>query len=44
MFDYGKGGQTVEGVVKQIKDEFIPQLGEKPEWAKWSSADTLFGE
>ncbi|KAK7691521.1 hypothetical protein QCA50_004920 [Cerrena zonata] len=42
VFDYAVGGQTVEGVASQIKDQFMDHIADRPEWAQWSSSDTLF--
>ena len=44
IYDYAVGGDTVAGVARQIKRQFIPYLGQKPDWAPWTSEDTLFGE
>lgn len=44
VFDYGKGGSTVKDVVGQVREQFTSDIGDKPEWAKWTASDTLFGE
>ncbi|TDL15142.1 hypothetical protein BD410DRAFT_733077 [Rickenella mellea] len=41
-YDYAVGGQDVHGVVWQVDDLFLPDIGKKPEWARWSEDDTLF--
>ena len=43
IFDYGLGGSRVENVVLQIKEQFVEDIADKPEWANWNSEDTLFG-
>ncbi|CAL1704184.1 unnamed protein product [Somion occarium] len=42
VYDYAVGGDRVNGVVSQIQRHFIPKVGQKPDWAPWSSDDTLF--
>ncbi|KAI5121383.1 hypothetical protein M0805_001196 [Coniferiporia weirii] len=42
VYDYGRGGQMVDGVKHQAEVEFIPSAGRKPEWAPWTAEDTLF--
>lgn len=42
VYDYGLGGQTVGGVKRQVVDMFLPDVGQKPEWATWAAEDTLF--
>ncbi|CAL1704676.1 unnamed protein product [Somion occarium] len=42
VYDYAVGGDRVDGVVSQIQRHFIPTVGQKPDWAPWSSGDTLF--
>jgi hypothetical protein len=44
VYDYAIGGDMVAGVGIQINRQFIPHVGQKPEWAPWASEDTLFGE
>ncbi|KAI0365129.1 hypothetical protein BV20DRAFT_1102819 [Pilatotrama ljubarskyi] len=42
VYDYALGGDRVEGVKRQIHHDFLPHLAPKPDWAPWTSADTLF--
>ncbi|KAK7685612.1 hypothetical protein QCA50_011479 [Cerrena zonata] len=42
VYDYAIGGHRVDGVVHQIQNRFIPDIGDKPDGARWSSDDTLF--
>ncbi|KZT08256.1 carbohydrate esterase family 16 protein [Laetiporus sulphureus 93-53] len=42
VYDYAVGGDTVSGVRIQIRNRFLPTAGRKPDWAPWSSTDTLF--
>jgi len=42
VYDYAIGGDSVAGVGKQIKHQFIPNVGQKPDWAPWTSKNTLF--
>lgn len=44
VYCYAVGGARVDGVKAQIKQRFLPEVGLKPEWARWSADDTLFGE
>lgn len=44
VYDYAIGGHRVDGVVYQVQNRFIPDIGEKPEGVKWSADDSLFGE
>lgn len=44
VYDYAVGGQDVAGLLRQIKSEFMPHVGKRPDWAAWSPSDTLFGE
>jgi hypothetical protein len=43
VYDYAVGGDTVSGVGRQIRREFIPHAGSKPEWAPWNDKNALFG-
>lgn len=43
VYDYGLGGDRVDGVRRQVEKEFIPHLGSKPSWAPWTEDDTMFG-
>lgn len=42
VYDYGVGGDRADGVGRQVREQFIPSLASKPEWAPWTSGDTLF--
>ncbi|GLB34892.1 hypothetical protein LshimejAT787_0204570 [Lyophyllum shimeji] len=42
VYDYAKGGDTVTGVRRQIQSRFLPSVGQKPDWASWSSDNSLF--
>lgn len=42
VYDYAIGGDTVDGVRRQVQHEFLPHLAPKPDWAPWTSEDTLF--
>ncbi|OBZ75356.1 hypothetical protein A0H81_04312 [Grifola frondosa] len=42
VYDYALGGDGVDGVRRQILQEFIPSLGGQPDWAPWTASDTLF--
>ncbi|KAI0831318.1 hypothetical protein BC628DRAFT_1353198 [Trametes gibbosa] len=42
VYDYAVGGDSVQGVRKQIQVHFLPRMGEKPEWAPWGAEDSLF--
>ncbi len=44
VHDYAKGGDTVSGVSHQIRNIFLQGAGKKPEWAPWTSTETLFGK
>ncbi|TDL21459.1 hypothetical protein BD410DRAFT_789564 [Rickenella mellea] len=41
-YDYAVGGQDVHGVGWQVDKLFLPDVGKKPEWARWCEEDTLF--
>lgn len=43
VFDYAEGGCRVFGVQQQMQREFLLHVGKKPEWAPWTSDDSLFG-
>ena len=43
VYDYAMGGDRVDGVRRQIEKDFLPHLAQKPRWAPWTGADTLFG-
>jgi len=42
VYDYAIGGERVAGVGMQIKRQFVPNVGQKPDWAPWTSKETLF--
>ncbi|KAJ3557005.1 hypothetical protein NM688_g1712 [Phlebia brevispora] len=42
VYDFALGGDTVDGVKRQIHREFLAELASQPEWAPWTSSDTLF--
>ncbi|KAI0648557.1 hypothetical protein C8Q79DRAFT_906407 [Trametes meyenii] len=42
VYDYALGGDRVDGVERQIRRDFLPDLAPKPDWAPWTSDDTLF--
>ncbi|KAH9890405.1 hypothetical protein C8Q73DRAFT_803938 [Cubamyces lactineus] len=42
VYNYALGGDTVQGVKRQIHQDFLPYLAPKPDWALWSPDDTLF--
>lgn len=43
VHDYAISGDTIARMkLWQIKKEFIPHLAPRPEWAPWTSKDTLF--
>lgn len=39
---YAVGGDSVHGVVRQVQRRFLPVLGTQPDWAPWTSSDSLF--
>lgn len=43
VYDYAVGGHTVSGVRSQVEQWFVPNVGQRPEWAPWADADSLFG-
>ncbi|KAI0780920.1 hypothetical protein BD413DRAFT_15510 [Trametes elegans] len=42
VYDYAIGGDAVHGVRKQVQVNFLPRMGEKPDWAPWGAEDSLF--
>lgn len=42
VHDFARGGDTVDGVKRQVETSFLPDLGEKPQWAPWTATDSLF--
>lgn len=46
VYDYAVGGATIDGVKVQVEMFFLGQagVGTNPDWARWSSEETLFGE
>jgi hypothetical protein len=43
VYNYARGGEMVDGVGRQINQYFLPGVGQKPDWAPWTSENTLFG-
>lgn len=43
VYDYAVGGHTVSGVRSQVEHWFLPNVGQRPEWAPWANANSLFG-
>lgn len=39
---FAVGGDTVHGVVKQVQRDFLPGVGTQPDWAQWTSSNSLF--
>ena len=44
VYDFARGGDTVDGVERQIEQEFMPELAERPSWAPWENSDTLLSQ
>jgi hypothetical protein len=44
VYDYAVRGDTIKGVRGQVKTQFIPIVGKKPQWAPWRASDSLFGK
>ncbi|KAF8077883.1 hypothetical protein FPV67DRAFT_1463311 [Lyophyllum atratum] len=42
VYNYAKGGDTIPGVRRQIQSQFLPNVGQKPNWASWSGDTSLF--
>lgn len=42
VYDYGLGGQTVNGVKYQVEYMFLSDMGMEPKWVHWTAEDTLF--
>ncbi|KAI0697108.1 hypothetical protein C8T65DRAFT_743346 [Cerioporus squamosus] len=42
VYDYAVGGERADGVRRQVREQFLPSLAPKPDWALWTSDDTLF--
>ncbi|KAJ7083606.1 hypothetical protein B0H15DRAFT_850115 [Mycena belliarum] len=44
VYNYAKGGAQVHNVANQVRVMYAAHIGapERPEWAPWTSADTLF--
>lgn len=42
VYNYARGGDQVVGVKRQIRDLFLPVVGNKPKWASWNSTNSLF--
>lgn len=43
VYDYAIGGNTVAGVAGAQMNAFLEGAGSKPDWAPWTSEDSLFG-
>lgn len=44
VFDFAKGGETTKNLRYHLEEEFLPHIGDKPEYAPWSASNSLFGE
>jgi len=44
VHDFARGGDTVDGVRRQVERSFVPDLGKKPKRAPGTATDSLFGE
>lgn len=46
VYNYAIGGDTVSGVQQQIRRRYLREAGAspRPDWAKWASNNSLFGE
>ncbi|KAH9946107.1 SGNH hydrolase-type esterase domain-containing protein [Epithele typhae] len=42
VYNYAVGGASMPDVRDQIQVNFMPRVGQKPDWAPWTSEDTLF--
>ncbi|EIM88584.1 uncharacterized protein STEHIDRAFT_155938 [Stereum hirsutum FP-91666 SS1] len=42
VWDYAVRGDTAPGVVRQIREQFLPAVGRRPSWANWKPDHTLF--
>ncbi|PSR77349.1 hypothetical protein PHLCEN_2v7950 [Hermanssonia centrifuga] len=42
VYDFAKGGDTIDGVERQIEQQYFSELEKKPSWAPWNASDTLF--
>ncbi len=42
VYDYALGGDRVDGVHRQLHEDFLPHLAIKPDWAPWAPNNTLF--
>jgi len=42
VYNYAQGGDTVAGVESQIARGFLKRVGQRPDWAPWTSETTLF--
>ena len=43
MYDYAVGGVGVDDIPQQLHRHFLPTVGQRPEWAPWTAANSLFG-
>lgn len=44
VYDYAVGGNRVRDVGLQVHREFLPTVGQKPNWAPWKGMNTLFSK
>lgn len=42
VYDYARGGDTIAGVRRQIQEQFLKKVGQKPSWAPWAANNSLF--
>ncbi|KAF9484721.1 hypothetical protein BDN70DRAFT_872259 [Pholiota conissans] len=42
VYNYAKGGDTLDGVSRQVQNLFLPGLGKKPAGTPWTAEETLF--
>ncbi len=40
-YDFARGGDMVDGIERQVHQEFLPELALQPEWAPWKASDSL---
>ncbi|KAF8591063.1 carbohydrate esterase family 16 protein [Ramaria rubella] len=41
-FDYARGGEKTTNLNHHLENHFLPQLGDKPEYAPWTKENSLF--
>jgi hypothetical protein len=44
FYNFATPGSMVQGVKSQCRQDFLEGPGAKPDWAPWTSRDSLFGE